>query len=361
MKLSIVLAVRNEMPTLLGTLYSFYEDLLWLRPGDEFEFVVVDNCGTDSTAAILRDRMRRWVKTGLLRVLEFNERPGNVVARNFGAVAALGDVVIFGDGHLSIAEGLTRHLYEGAKQGGVWHPGFQMWGDTNDIRAYGYEPKLAEKFWGNISGRVPAGVKKDGKRPTEPYLIPMASHCCLAVNRSEFLDLQGYGDRLRVYGGGEPLLDMKYWVCGSTVHMEPRALVRHCAFGTKIGWQPAKKQESKNLIYVRREGEPTGRFVMERDVQPGDVRLKSSRDYSWTNEHKDHNFMAAAYIVGGYEWLQRIYKVFWEKRQPTQRYVDDLNDLRRQVISGCAEERAFVHARTARTLDDLLASPPWPT
>lgn len=360
MKLSVVLSVRNEHPTLLGTLYSFYEDARSYFKLNDFELVVVDNCGTDSTASILRDRMRRWVKSGLLNVIDFHERPGNVVARNVGAKAARGDVVIFADGHLSIGDGLTRLLYEGAIQGGEWHPGFQMWGDLPSMRCYGYDLKLHEKFWGNISGKVPKSVARDDKkRPAEPYKIPMASHCCLAVNRSEFLDLQGYGDRLRVYGGGEPLLSLKYWVCGSSVNMEPRAVVRHCAFGVSHGWKEARNEARDSLAYVKRGEERL--FVKEREIQPGDTRIKYGREYGWTNEDKDHNFMAAAYIVGGYAWLQRVYKIFWDKRAPNERYVEDLNTLRRQVLEFCESERQHVVARTKRTLDDLLANPPWPT
>jgi glycosyltransferase involved in cell wall biosynthesis len=373
---SVVLSVRNEYPTILGTIYAFYEDLItWLEP-DDFEFVVVDNCSKDSTAAILSDKFRRWTSKGLMKVIRFDERPGNVVARNVGAKAAEGEVVIFADGHLSLADGFTKPMVEGARHGGCWHPAFQVWGDPDNVRCYGYELRLKEKFWGNISRHVPKSIPRDAAgRPAVQYQVPMASHCCLAVRRDEFLELGGYGDKLRVYGGGEPLLNLKYWVVGSSVHVEPRALVRHCAFGTAARWQanPRARKLEKNAgnVTVRRQGDPA-KVEMTKEIQAGDEHLAYGRDYAWTNEDKDHNFMAAAFITGGYEWLQRIYRIFWDKRwgvdkegnrlsEPAaERYLDDLNKLRRDVLRDCAGERAAVEARTVRTLDDLLANPPWP-
>lgn len=368
MRLSVVFAVRNEGVTLLGTIFSFYEDLLAWLPPKSFEFVVVDNCGTDDTADVLQDKLRRWVRTGLLKVLRYDQRPGNVLARNVGCVAADGDVVIFADGHLSVADGLTRLLYEGASQGGVWHPSFQAWGDTDDIRCYGYDVKLKEKFWGNISRNVPKDVPRgpDGL-PAGPYKIPMASHCCLAVERAEFLRLGGYGNQLRVYGGGEPLLDMKYWVCGSSVNMEPRALVRHCAFGTAATWREEKRDRSladvAGKVTVRRGGKK-GTEELTKEIQAGDATLHFARDYAWTNEDLHHNFMAAAYIVGGYPWLSKIRRVFWDRRAGQEgkpnRYTDDLDKLWQDVLRECAGERAAVEAKTVTPLDDLLAAPPWP-
>lgn len=359
---SVVLAVRNEWPTIAGTIYSFYEDLrTWLDP-DEFEFVVVDNCGTDSTAAILQDKFRRWVSHGLLKVIRFDERPGNVVARNVGARAAAGEVLIHADGHLSISDGTTARLVSGARErGGIWHPSFQMWGDTSDIRCYGYELRLKEKFWGSISRRVPESVPKRDGVPAEPYLIPMASHCCLAVRREEYAELRGYGDKLRVYGGGEPLLDLKWWTTGREVWMEPRALVRH-AFGVRAVWRESKLGDEPHLSEVW-----TDRRRVTKTPEPGEKYLRYGRDYAWTNENLHHNFMAAAYIVGGYGWLQTMYKVFWDRRwgenpeKPVSwRYQSDLNGLRREVLSGCADERRWLKTLQVRSLDDLLASPPWP-
>lgn len=364
-KVSIVLTARNEYPIVLTTLMSFYEELVYW--GYPFEIILVDNMSTDLTPEVVEDRFRRWVRAGFLKVIRYNERPGNVLVRNIGAEAATGDVVVLADSHLSITRGCIHALVDNwRKVGGLWHPAMHVWGDTSDIRCYGYRLKLKEKFWGDLSRGLPDTAKHPPEAlisPPEgledkwasatafPHRVPMASHCCLLAGREEYLDLGGYHPDFRCYGGGEPYLDLLYWLTGREVWLEPRALVRHATF-SQASWKKIGKSHQGAPIWVKGRG-------LTKTAEAGEEQLRYHRGYGWTNEDVHHNFMLSAYVIGGYEWLQHMYKIYWEKRQGNPRYVADLKTLRRDVLREGAERRRWLAERQVCTLDQLLDRKPW--
>lgn len=414
-KVSVVLGVRNEYPVILGTILSFVEELeFWGYP---WEVIVVDNMSTDSTADILLDKFRRWVRDGSLKVIEYNDRPANVTVRNIGARAATGDVVFLADGHLSIAPGTCHGMIQGwLERGGLWHSAIHIWGDTRDIRCYGYDLKLRERFWGNLSRGVPAEVSEDPKSrnpvPKVPfYRVPMASHCCLMAGREEYLEFGGYCENFRCYGGGEPYLDLKWWLFGSEVYIFAKGLVRH-AFGVNPRWEKAvagrmraeeteavKKyllapDDKAAIAVLRTLPQPVHKIMRElrgdkakpadalkelakqwpkkvrnyvhkrnRDqsswLLPGEEYLRYSRGYAWDNEMFQFNFMLSAYTIGGYPWLQQRYEVYYEGRKGNPRYVEDIQKLRREVLAEGRDDRQFIEQRQVCTLDELLEREPW--
>ena len=367
MKISVVIGARNEYPIILSTIYSFYEELEhW---GYDFEFIVVDNMSTDNTAAILKDRFRRWVRCGLLKVIEFNEKPANVLVRNIGARAATGDIVFLADAHLSIKLGTAHLMIQGIqKHGGLWHTSTNIWGDTTDIRCRGYDLKLEEKFWGNLCKRVPDGAYgapdpdcpdplrlPNGKgQELLPYTVPMASHCCLAAAREEYLDFGGYHEGFKCYGGGEPYLDLKWWLFGSKAWIEPRGLVRH-AFGINTQWRKVGgRKDFRAPVKVRDGG-------FKKMPGADEEYLHYSRGYGWNNEQVHHNFLLSAYCIGGYDWLQKIYRRYWDIRKGNSRYIEDLKQIRAEVLKTGQENRRFIQSRQKITLDELLEQAPWLT
>ncbi len=349
-KVSVILGVRNEYPVILGTIFSFIEELeFW---GYEWEMIVVDNMSKDDTSSILKDKFRRWVKNGSLKVISYDERPANVTVRNVGVRAATGDVVFMADGHLSIATGTLHGMIQGwMKRGGLWHSAIQIWGDTRDIKCYGYEMKLRERFWGNLSRGCPKEVKRKNGVPV-PYRVPMASHCCLMAGRKEFLDFGGYCEEFRCYGGGEPYLDLKWWLFGKEVWIHAPGLVRH-AFGVNPRWDKVKKEKELRTKVYHRDG------TMKSLVKPGDEFLRYSRGYAWNNDDFQYNFMLSAYTIGGYDWLQQRFGTYMEGRKGNRRYIDDIKRLRREVLKAGAADRKFIEERQVMTLDELLEKKPW--
>lgn len=357
-KVSVVLGVRNEYPVILGTIFSFVEELeFWGYP---YEIIVVDNLSTDNTPHVLRDKFRRWVRQGILKVVEYKDRPANVTVRNVGAREATGQVVFFADGHLSIATGTCHGMIQSwLKRGGLWHSAIQIWGDTRDIRCYGYSLKLKEKFWGSLSRGVPKEVRGEDGR-LRPYRVPMASHCCVMAGREEYLDFRGYCEKFKCYGGGEPYLDLKWWLFGSEVWIYPEGLVRH-AFGTHAEWRKVvlhgeEKERGyrdfRTYVYAK-DGKLKNR------LKDGEEYLHYSRGYFWTNEQFHYNFMLSAYTIGGYEWLQQRYKAYWEVRKGNKRYLDELKNMRLEVLREGREDREFIAKRQIITLDELLERKPW--
>lgn len=345
-KVSVIIGARNEYPVILATMFSFIEELeYWGYP---YEIIVVDNMSTDNTVDILRDKMRRWIREKRLKVIEYNDAPANVTVRNVGAREASGDVVFLSDAHVTIKPGTCHGMIQGwINHGGLWHSAFNIWGDTSDIRCYGYQLKLIEKFWGNISRGVPKEVMGK-KEPTVPYFrVPMASHCCLMAGREQYLDFRGYCEAFRCYGGGEPYLDLLWWLFGSEVYIYTRGLIRH-AFGLNAEWRGVDKDRKMRTNVHRRDR------TQSQNMKAGDEHLHYSRGYSWKNDDLHHNFLLSAYVIGGYGWLQQRYKDYFEKRKGSKRYVDDLQKMRSDVLSKGREWRQFVCDRQICTLDELI-------
>jgi hypothetical protein len=96
-----------------------------------------------------------------------------------------------------------------------------------------------------------------------------------------------------------------------------------------------------------------------KEAERGEQQLKYHRGYGWTNEDVHHNFMLAAYVIGGYSWLQHMYGIYWDKRKGNPRYVKDLIGLRRDVLKEGQERRQWLEKNQVCTLDELLDREPW--
>jgi len=172
------------------------------------------------------------------------------------------------------------------------------------------------------------------------------------AGREEFLDFRGYCEKFRCYGGGEPFLDLKWWLFGSEVYLYAYGLIRH-AFGVEARWETASKDKRVRNYVHKRDGTKSA------DLKEGDEFLRYSRGYSWTNEQFQFNFMLSAYTIGGYEWLQQRYECYYEGRKGNPRYVEDLQALRREVLFDGAEDRKFIASRQKLSLNELLVKKPW--
>lgn len=101
--ISVVLPVRNER----AMLPALIDELLKQNyAGDRYELIVVDGRSTDGTADLVRRRYSG--KPIRLRVLD-NPRMRSSAGRNIGIRAAVGDVILFLDGHCTLP---SRNLLE---------------------------------------------------------------------------------------------------------------------------------------------------------------------------------------------------------------------------------------------------------
>jgi glycosyltransferase involved in cell wall biosynthesis len=342
LKVSVIVRCRNEYPIILNTINMFLNEIE--LHGFIPEIIVVDNMSDDSGADILEDRFRRWVRHGILKVVRYDEKPSTWNAINAGYEHATGDVIFVADAHVSLKIGSLKYLVDGIlEHKGLWHSAVQLWGDTERIKRYQYDIRLAERFWGDACQFLPPG--EDGSRP---YEIPLAGACLFGFHPEEARDFSLYDEAFGTYGGGEPYLCMKWWMYGSKVWIDPRSLCRH-AFGLKPRWVKVNRRKTtRNLVYTR-GGE------LKREMFPPDEFLAYNAGYRLGNLEFYWGFMLAAYLLGGSEWLDHIFNKFCQKN----RDHGGLRTLYKEVIECGEKGRAEITSRQKISLNELIANPPW--
>jgi glycosyltransferase involved in cell wall biosynthesis len=324
-KVSAVITTRNEHPVLYMSIFSILEELQhWGYP---VEFVIVSNLDTDLTPDILECRFGHWLEIGRMRVVRFNEKASVDVARNRGAEAATGDVVLFSDAHVSYKIGTLHGMIQGwLKHGGMWHTCINCWGDTEETRLYAYELTLEQNFWGTQGFAVPgwAWVRGD----LCPYTVPMAGYAAVVVGREAFWEVGGFHEGFRCYAGGESYLSLKWWLFGKQAWLFPDGLVRHDNLGVHI-----QLSDEGKLYFGRR--------------------------YSWTNDDYWFNLMLAAYTIGGEVWLEQIHERIRRQCNSVTVYLKNVQAMRDSVVEVGREDRERIVARQQTSLDDLLEREPW--
>jgi glycosyltransferase involved in cell wall biosynthesis len=320
-------------------MHSYLEDLELSKI--PFEIIVATNCCTDQTPDILLDKYRRWVREGILKVVEFNDRPSHWGAANAGIEASIGKYVVVSDSHMSIKYGTMARLHTGAKEnGGIWFAAEQQWNDTR-VQTYQYDLKLWDSMWGYRCRFQPPGNNNNA------YKIGMAPHCLLLVSRDEVDRFGAYTPPFATYGGGEPYLCLKWWMMGSSCWIDPQALSRH-AFGWRAEWVPAKKDHTRKSAAYTRDG------LLKKDLKKGEEHLSYSKGYSRGNYEYFKNFALAAYALGGPRWLTHYLGKAKLRSHDAER-------MRKEVIKEGTADHLFIKKNAKRTLDDLIQNPPWKT
>lgn len=268
-EISVVISARNEFPNIAHTIHSILNDVE--TTGKKCEIILVDNGSQDKTTDFftyarsnttksgLMVSRRGVIGTGLLKVI-YDPVLGNVAARNKGVAYASGKYLFFADAHLSIRPGTFTEMMRAVDEsGGIVHPIIEWMGAYPPKGGYQYSLKIGEKFWGTWNRF---------KVADDWFYIPMSGHCFMAMDRKQYVDFGGYNENFRVYGGGEPYLDLKWWRMGSCSVNQPKALVYH---------------------------------------------LSAGRGYSYHYDDLIHNMALAAYTIGGMKWAERILITYLNK------------------------------------------------
>lgn len=317
--LSVVIPARNEFPNIVHTIYSIWH--CWEADGyapQDIEIIIVDNCSRN-----WEDEKYDWSKPGdrgtvtylmprgayndkRIRVL-YDPIPGNHSARNKGAAIARGKYVFFSDAHMAYKPGSFKAALKACEEsGGIVHFGINWMGayakDHEDSRTgMQYTIKLGEEWKGTWNPYRPWSDKW--------FYIPAQGHCSVLVNRKQFLDFRGYPPVHRTYGGGEFYMNMKWWMFGSCVVAEPRAIGYH---------------------------------------------LASGRGYTYTHDDYIHNVLNCAYAIGADDWRERTYLNYLRRGKK-----DILDRMMRNGEKEMASDRAFIASRKVKTFNDLLVERPW--
>ena len=317
--LSVIIPARNEFPNVVHTIHSIINTLEGDGfTSDQFEIIVVNNCSTD-----YQDPKYDWTKPGdrgttehlmprgvyhsrVMRVL-YDPIAGNHSARNKGARIARGKYLFFSDAHMSYAPGAFKYGLQATEEsGGIVHMGIAwMGGYPQHPTSVGtqYTIKLGEEWKGTWATYRPWDNSKGW------FYIAAQGHCSLFVKREQFLDFGGYPEIHRTYGGGEFFTNMLWWMYGSTVAVEPRAVGYH---------------------------------------------LASSRGYSYDHDDYIHNLFNCAWALGCDDWLERTYLNYCRRGRQ-----EVLDAMMAEAKVEMAERRELIAKRRVKTFNDLLVERPW--
>jgi GT2 family glycosyltransferase len=215
---SVVVVSRSEGAGLRQTV----DALLATGPPD-LELVVVDDASADGSADFAATEQR-------VQLLRSQERLGIARARNFGAAAAQGDVVVFSDAHVLPRPGWLEPLLRQLSQPGVGAAAPEL-SDmaTGKVRVHGlaFADDALNVRWIRAAGSVAA-------RP-----VPLLCGCFLALRRDVLEDAGGFDAGFTPYGAEDLELCLRLWRLGYECVVEPASKVRHRwrAAAKELNWE----------------------------------------------------------------------------------------------------------------------------
>lgn len=319
-EVSIIISARNEFPNIAHTINNLMLDC-WQSGIERYEFILADNASTDNTTKFfthafnnpyakqadhqvpneLRPGLRGLANEGRLRFV-YDAIFSNVGARHKAVEYARYKNIIFSDAHMAVKPGSIALMLETLeKYGGIIHAPVAWLGASMDHPHPGiqYTYKVGEKVYGTWNYATVTG--------DAPFYIPGSGHCFMALNKKEYLHFGGYDTHQRVYGGGEPYLDTLYWLMGSTVMVDPRALVFH---------------------------------------------LSAGRGYNYDMNSLIHNMMLTAYALGGHKWSERVLITYLNKSGVDRDFLYKMYD---NAIKEGQEKREFIERNQKITFEEFLA------
>jgi LPS sulfotransferase NodH len=177
---------------------------------DTTDIVVVDDWSTDGSAESLADEER-------VRILRPPQRAGVTGARNFGAAAATGDLLVFADAHVDPVPGWLRPLAAAFA----------------DPSVAAVAPTISriehrvEKGYGFTWRDAGLGVRWLRQQPTRPMPVPFLCGCFVAFRREDFEAVGGFDPGMLTWGSEDAEICLHLWRLGRRCEVIPRSDVAH--------------------------------------------------------------------------------------------------------------------------------------
>lgn len=301
--ISIIIAHRGPEMGLWMTIESCIMDLQNTNLSYEFRICV-------NGEAILSEDLKRikhyTEKTGhIAEFLHVVQPLSPPTARQLVTESANGKYLFFFDNHCLPTAGYFARGVQvmDAKNIDFLHSTTRFF--AGEGTNYEYKLSLKRDFWTLEPYREPSC--------NEPYRIAVAGHGGFAVRNSAWKECGGYWQGFEGYGGEETYTDLKFWLLGKEVWIDPQFIHMHWA---------------GQRAYTRH----------------------------FTDDYFVNMFMSA-HCIGGEEWMHRVFgssmrcSRFVRGGQVATPMYDLLN---------AAEEKSKEHAkwiaeRRTKTLDELLA------
>lgn len=185
-----------------------------------YEFVVVVN-GEDRLSEDLLRQRHFLSQTGRLAdFIHIPEAQSPPSARQIGSWSAKGEFLFFLDNHCIVEpryfiRAVTQMRTKGI---GMLHSTTRFWSGENTW--YEYRMAFKRHFWVDMAHEEPRDA-------TEPYRVGIAGHGGFAVTRKLWDKVDGYWMGFQGYAGEEPYFDMKCWMMGGEVWIDPQMVHRH--------------------------------------------------------------------------------------------------------------------------------------
>jgi Glycosyl transferase family 2 len=291
---------------LWATIHSCEIELL--GSGFDYEYVIVVNGETNG----VRQRKGDILGLDLDRVMHYlhkSKKLGHLIvkqgalsppsARQLGSEKANGKLFFFLDNHCLVAKDYFRRSVHDFDRYGMdmLHSATRFHSD--DITCYEYQLRLKKNFWADA-----AVTPKDEFRP---YRIAAGGHGGFAVRADVWREVGGYWTGFNGYGGEEMYFDLKMAMLGKTNWIDPLVIHYHYA-----GQRPYARHYTDDFY---------------------------------------RNMMMSANIIGGEEWLYKVYSSFKENypRQKTPHF-----DLMIDASDRTTAHRDWLADKRLRTLDEQL-------
>jgi glycosyltransferase involved in cell wall biosynthesis len=203
---SVVIPALNEGENLVDTVACVLENSAW----PDLQVIVADDGSTDGSpeaaASLAAERVH------VLRCAA----AGVAGARNAGAEAARGEVIVFLDGHCYVPSGWLAPLADALSQPGVGLVGPAFTNLTQPgVVACGmtWRDALLDNHW------LPPGQ--------EAAPVPLTIGACQAVNADAFRAVGMYDRGMTRWGSEDIELCLRMWLLGYEVIGQPGSLVHH--------------------------------------------------------------------------------------------------------------------------------------
>jgi hypothetical protein len=222
-------------------------------------------------------------------------------ARQLGTVFGDGRYIFFFDNHCMVDAGYFQRAITqmDEKNIDVLHSTTMF--HTSSEKNFEYTMQLDVNFWATHMANYP-------KSKREPYRIGMGGHGGFVVRRSAWNDLGGYWTGFEGYGGEETYFDMKAWLLGKEVWIDPQLIHYHFA---------------GNRSYPRH----------------------ATDDYY-------RNMLMCANVIGGEPWMYKVYDTF--SRSSKSASSKQMFDLLLDAEAKSNDHAHELAARRIRTLDEQL-------